>query len=162
MSVWRVPPRVSVSDHLRRSGPRIQSPKAAVACDHIRGAFLYLVLAIPVHICAEGYYCRTKAEIFRPVFIFPALADYSVDIGAYLLKIGPPLIPPGILAPNAKHGPGVETSRLVKLSGKNSMILPTTSGPWLRFGFWRRVNRRYQLVAYPHGLPNRSWRPENP
>ena len=34
-------------------------------------------------------------------------------------------MPPGIFAPNEKHGPGVDTSRLVKLSGKKSMILPT-------------------------------------
>jgi hypothetical protein len=56
-SVWRVASWVSVRGYLRRSGPGIQSAKAAITGDHVRAALIYrVILAIPVHISAEGYY----------------------------------------------------------------------------------------------------------
>src|SRR4029077_5979278 len=47
-----------VCDCLRRTRPRVQIAKAAIAGDHVRDTFFYrAVLAVPVHVPLEAYYC---------------------------------------------------------------------------------------------------------
>jgi hypothetical protein len=51
MSVWRVPFLMPVRDCLRRSRPRVQIAKTAIAGDHVRAAFFYRVVsAIPIYV----------------------------------------------------------------------------------------------------------------
>ena len=44
---------IFVKDRLRRCRPRVQGAKAAITCNHVRGAFPdRTVLAVPVHVSA--------------------------------------------------------------------------------------------------------------
>lgn len=81
------------------------------------------ILAIGMLI--KGRSIDPKLEFSGPPSFFQPLLTTPWTYAPSLSKIGAPLIPSGILTPNEKHGPGVDTSRLVKLSGKNCMIVPT-------------------------------------
>jgi len=66
MSVWRVPFLMPVRDCLRRSGPRVQIAKTAIAGDHVRAAFFYRVVsAIPIYVPSRDIYHCAPWSITR-------------------------------------------------------------------------------------------------
>ena len=77
-------PRIGWPDSVPRHipAPRIM---ASLASDP-----LHLLEALPAHLCNGDAHRRAQhrpeAEIFRPGFIFPALAHYAMNIGAFLIE----------------------------------------------------------------------------
>ena len=66
LSVWRVPPWISVGDYLRRSRPRVQIAKAAITGEYVAQMIARLecgVLAVPVHIAFSGIDYRAPRGI---------------------------------------------------------------------------------------------------
>src|SRR5215469_17950458 len=61
LSVTLVSLLMLVRDWIRRAGPRVQIAKSAITRDHVRNAFLHsAVLAVPVHVSFEVYYCAPR------------------------------------------------------------------------------------------------------
>jgi len=65
--VFRVSFLVLVCDSIRWTRPRVQIAKAAIAGDYVRDAFFYsAVLAVPVHVSLEAYYCAPRGITISP------------------------------------------------------------------------------------------------